>query len=438
MDKLEQNKNKIEQYAFEIMRLARDTITVKYRFFDSALANLTLKSKPGLCGFATDGQALYYDPNTLLTTYIDEPNIAVRVYLHVLLHCVFFHQFQYDRLNTQYWDLATDIAVENIILEMDLPAATLTRDGEALDRISKLKKWVHNLTAEKLYREFMVNNPSDDAERAYRRLFTIDVHDGWHSVREEEQELIITEEQWKKITERIKTELKAFSKDTTGSESLDNNLEEVTRERYNYRDILERFTVLGEEMTINDEEFDYIYYTYGLNTYGNLPLIEPLEYKETHKVREFVVAIDTSASCRGNIVRAFLRKTYEILKSSENFFNKVNVHIIQCDAQVRSDTKITCDAEFEEFIENGKITGFGSTDFRPVFDYVDRLLLQGEFENLKGLIYFTDGYGIYPQKMPSYDVIFAFLNEDETRGPVPNWAIKVVLEEEGLDEITGN
>ena len=67
-----------------------------------------------------------------------------------------------------------------------------------------------------------------------------------------------------------------------------------------------------------------------------------------------------------------------------------------------------------------------------MFEYVNGLKERGEFENLKGVIYFTDGYGIYPEQMPSYDVIFAFLNEDEYRAPVPPWSMKVVLEEENI------
>lgn len=31
--------------------------------------------------------------------------------------------------------------------------------------------------------------------------------------------------------------------------------------------------------------------------------------------------------------------------------------------------------------------------------------------------------------MPDYDVIFAFLNEDEMRQPVPAWAMKVIIED---------
>ncbi|MDE6699857.1 MAG: hypothetical protein K2K10_02420, partial [Acetatifactor sp.] len=101
---------------------------------------------------------------------------------------------------------------------------------------------------------------------------------------------------------------------------------------------------------------------------------------------------------------------------------------------VQSDTKITCDEDFETFMKYGKLTGFGATDFRPVFVYLDELRAKGEFENLRGLIYFTDGYGIYPEHMPDYDVIFAFLDEDENRAPTPPWSLKVILESEELEE----
>ena len=85
-------------------------------------------------------------------------------------------------------------------------------------------------------------------------------------------------------------------------------------------------------------------------------------------------------------------------------------------------------SNFDDFIKNGKLTGFGATDFRPVFAYVEQLKQEGEFENLKGLIYFTDGYGVYPERMPDYDVIIAFLDEDEHRAPVPSWAMKVIID----------
>lgn len=433
MNETGSKQTQIKQYARKLMQLAKDTITVRFRFFDNALTKLPFEEKPGIGGFFMDGSHIYYDPASLLVTYLEEPNVAVRAYLHILMHCIFSHTFQYEKKNPDYWDLAVDIAVENIILEMDLPMASLSRDNEERNQITKIRKWVPQLTAEKIYREFLVNGLSKEAETNYKKLFSVDQHESWRKPAVQEN-FEVTEEDWKKISERIKTELKTFSKDFQNSDSLQNNLEEATKQRYDYRAILERFAVSGEEIHINDDEFDYIYYTYGLQTYGNLPLIEPLEYKEVKKVREFIIAIDTSASCRGNIVKAFLRQTYDILKNTENFFHSIHVHIIQCDNTIQSDTIIRQEEDFIEFMKHGKLTGFGGTDFRPVFSYVDSLKNKGEFENLKGLIYFTDGYGIYPEQMPDYDVIFAFLNDDTNRAPVPNWALPIIIEEEQIEE----
>ncbi len=422
---------KISALAGQVMGVARDDILVHLRFFDRALAGLGLKERKNIGCFAADGSTCFYDPVYVLKCYQENPKSVTRTYLHLLLHCIFFHQFQYERLDKDRWDLAADIAVENVILEMGFAGAALEEDEAAAGKLKMLKEDAGSLTAERIYRYFGKNPPSAREEEELRKLFARDVHSLWKPA----AQLEATKEQWEKISRRVKADLKSFTKAKSDMGSLLKNLEDAVRDRYDYGEILRRFMVMGEEIGVNDEEFDYVYYTYGLARYGNLPLIEPLEYKESTKVKEFVIAIDTSASCRGEIVKAFLNKTYSILKSGENFFHRINVHILQCDNQVRSDTKITCGEEFDAFLQSGKLTGGGATDFRPVFEYVDSLLAQREFENLKGLIYFTDGYGIYPERMRKYQVIFAFLGEDENRGPMPPWSMKVVLEEEGLEAV---
>ena len=128
----------------------------------------------------------------------------------------------------------------------------------------------------------------------------------------------------------------------------------------------------------------------------------------------------------------FLEETYGILTESENYFKKVNVHIIQCDEKVHSDVKITKQEELKEYMEHLDLYGEGGTDFRPAFAYVDELIKQQEFENLRGLLYFTDGYGIYPSKMPSYQTAFVFMQEDYTDVDVPVWAMKLIVEAEEI------
>lgn len=86
-------------------------------------------------------------------------------------------------------------------------------------------------------------------------------------------------------------------------------------------------------------------------------------------------------------------------------------------------------------MKEGQLEGFGSTDFRPVFTYVNNAIESGEFENLKGLIYFTDGYGVYPDRKPpyNYDTAFVFLEDDFEKPPTPPWAIKLVLPAEDIE-----
>ena len=424
MEERDGRQAEIRELAAQVLALARDNILVSMRFLDVALMELEWQEKGDIGGVSTDGSTVWYDARYILRLYKQDPRLVTRTMLHLLLHCVFFHSFAYDKVERELWDLAADMAVESVILEMGLPMAVVDTDLEAENKLRIWREDVGSLTAERIYK-YMRQSPITPRERQELiRLFYRDGHSRW----EPAQEIQMTPEQWRKISERVKADLKSFTKSRTNTQELEKNLVEATRDRYDYSAILKRFTVMGEDLTVNDEEFDYIYYTYGLERYGNMPLIEPLEYKDAKKVKEFVIALDTSASCRGPVVKEFLNKTYSILKGTENFFTRINVHIIQCDNEVQSDTKITCDEDFQAFLAHGRLQGFGATDFRPVFDYVDSLLEQGEFENLRGLIYFTDGYGIYPERMPGYDVIFAFLEEDEMRQPVPPWSMKVVIE----------
>lgn len=424
----EDRQAQIRNIAGEVMRLAHDGILINMRFLDVALSKLKVECREQTGAHLFDGAVLHYDPVLLLRQYKTAPHYAARLYLHTLLHCIFYHGLGADKLNRNYWDIATDIAVEHTILDMGLHLTVLPSDDLLLNRLDILAKQAGGLTAEKLYRFFRIEEPSQKAMEEWHKLCHYDEHIYW----DRQEELELSQAEWRRISERIKADLKSFSKDKNSAESMEQNLKEATRERYDYTDFLRKFMVMGETVQVNDDEFDYIYYTYGLNTYGNMPLVEPLEYKDSNKIKDFVIALDTSASCRGELVRAFLQKTYNILQDGENFFSKINVHIIQCDSEVRQDTKITEHDEFDSFLEHGKLTGFGSTDFRPVFDYVELLREQQEFDNLKGLLYFTDGYGIYPEQMPDYDVAFVFLHEDDNAPKVPPWAIRIVLEEEEL------
>lgn len=243
--------------------------------------------------------------------------------------------------------------------------------------------------------------------------------------------------EWEDLAKEIEMNLETFSKewgDQAGS--LVSTLAFANRRTYDYTDFLRKFMTVTEQIRLNPDEFDYTYYTFGMDMYGNMPFIEPLEYKETETIRDFVIAVDTSESVSGPLVRKFIEHTFSILKESEDFSTDVNVHIIQADSKVQSDLKVQHVRDVDRLLRGFAVRGFGGTDFRPTFDYVDMLRLRGELTDMKGMIYFTDGFGQFPEKTPDYDVAFVFV-DDGTRElpPVPPWAVKIAIDERDIERL---
>ena len=455
---------KLNQLAKDVLHLSRNTLLVNLRFLDAALSQFELFPIEEST-LLTDGKHILYNPKHVLESYKTAKEIPVRDHLHIVMHCVFKHMYMDPTLNRPYWDLACDIAVENVITELNLKAVTTARERQQAQYIAAIKKELKYVTAEKIYSYLRQSVPDPNKIAQIRGLFYADNHEIWYmTVAEIEVRFGLSSgsgeeggqgqghgqgqgqsgseegglsaamaQVWQTIAERMQVDLETFGKKRgLLPGSMTQNLQAVNREKYDYTAFLKKFAVLGEAMKINDDEFDYIFYTYGLQLYEKMPLIEPLEYKEIKAIKEFVIAIDTSGSTSGEQVQRFVQKTYNILKSTESFFSKINLHFIQCDADIQEDKKITCQEDFDEYLKTMQIRGLGGTDFRPVFEYVEQLRKDKEFINLKGLIYFTDGYGEFPARKPDYDTAFVFIDDEYNNPNVPPWAIKLVLQKDEI------
>ena len=449
----EQRRQRQDELAREVLTLSRNTLLVDLRFLDMALSQFKLVPID-TSTLMTDGKHFFYHPSHVLETYISGKEIPVRDYLHIVLHCVFQHMYIAPTLEHPYWDLACDIAVENVITELGLKSVTTPRERMQAQYIAAIKQDLKHVTAERIYSYLRKTAPSASKIASIRGCFYADNHEIWYMTEEESEAAFGISAQsmrsgdemgsrsgnepktglamakvWQSISERMQVDLETFGKQRgLMPGDMTQNLAAVNREKYDYTVFLKKFAVMGEAMKINDDEFDHIFYTYGLQLYEKMPLIEPLEYKEVKAIREFVIAIDTSGSTSGELVQRFVQKTYNILKSTESFFSKINLHIIQCDAAIQEDQKITCQRELDEYLKTMQLHGLGGTDFRPVFEYVEALRKNKEFQNLKGLIYFTDGHGTFPAKKPDFDTAFVFVEDDYNDPDVPPWAIKLVLQ----------
>ena len=421
-----------------ILLQARSELYVNMKFLDVSLSSLGFEADWAREGLGTDGHLIYYGPDYLLGLYKRGRTLVNRGYLHMLFHCLFCHMYTRKDRDKGYWDLSCDIAMEYVIDGLYQKCVHVPRSALRREIYLRLEKALSEkgpvLTAERVYRALLEMELPERRLDMLKAEFFVDSHDLWE---QEDSPKIARSRQnkWNDNREKMQTEMETGSKDA--SEDNRSLLEEVqveNRERYDYSRFLQKFAVLKEEMQVDPDSFDYAFYTYGLSLYGNMPLIEPLESREVYRVEDFAIVIDTSMSCSGELVRRFLEETYDVLSETESYFKKVHLHIIQCDDAVQSDVLVTSQEELKAYMDDFQIRGSGGTDFRPAFEYVNGLKKSRQAASLKGLIYFTDGKGIYPVQAPSYDTAFVFIENMFSDESVPPWAMKVVLEEEQLME----
>ena len=427
-----------ENICRKILESSRNALYINMRYLDVALSSLAWEITTDIPRIGTDGLKIAYEPHYLADLYRENPMLVNRVYLHMVFHCIFRHLFRPCPEDRELWNLSCDMAVEALIDGMHHRSIRMGVHPFRRAVYDELRKTLKVLTAEGIYRELKKADYRPEQRARMVQEFCIDDHTYWPAPPEEEGPkpssplMAKLKKHWKDVSDRMQTELSIGREAGTEDGDLSDELAVENRERYDYRTFLKKFAILKEEMQIDPDSFDYVFYSYGLRMYGNMPLIEPQEWKETHKIEEFVIVIDTSMSCSGDLVRKFLEETYHILAETESFFRKVHIRILQCDDAVRADQLITTGEELKQYMDHLQLYGDGGTDFRPAFTYVQQLIDQGEFKNLKGLLYFTDGKGTFPRKRPPYDAAFILFREDYKEVSVPPWAIRLMLDEEDL------
>ena len=310
MDKSKDKSKRAEEIAVQILKYSRNELLVSLRFMDLALCKLEYKME-NLKSIATDGKYLYYNPRHVFRLYETGNAELNHSYLHTIFHCIFYHPFINKTIDyPALWDLACDIAVEGIMAELNMKQLDCTNGILINQEIANLKAKYGKLTAERLYRKFIASKIRDAEVARLQRIFAFDEHFIWYAQSSEDQEskskqnssgknkdrkdaqndsssskedaensgndagsadptsgnsdsltdAESTQEECQEISERVKVDIETSSKEWGDrSANLLQNITEVNRETYDYSEFLKKFSVMGEEMQINDDEFDYIF-----------------------------------------------------------------------------------------------------------------------------------------------------------------------------------
>lgn len=424
-----------EEMSVKIISFLQQELYLDLRFLKLALSALQPKADDRLHTFATDGAYLYYSKEQLLRVFQSNSRFLERAYLHSILHCIFSHLWIAGNRDRRLWNLACDIVTEYTIDEMDKPSTRRILSWSRQQVYERLRQEEQGISAAVVYRCLPEWIKTCGTKEELEKEFYTDDHSYWPTQKQQKQNpqmSAVLQKKWQKSARQTHMEQQKSDGETAGGEELLAGQIEAAKGRRSYHDFLKKFSRLQEELHCDMDEFDLNYYSYGLRLYGNLPLIEPLESREVYQIQEFVIAIDTSYSTSGELVSDFLKETFRILTQKSRFGVHSRILVIQCDNEVRRVEEITNEAQLTQFFAQFTIAGGGGTDFRPVFTYVNKLIEDGEIRHLNGLLYFTDGLGIYPKKRPDYKTAFLFLKEyDETK--VPPWAMRMKLEPEELE-----
>ncbi len=525
-----------------ILNEARTELYIHLRFMARALDSLGYTMDLATQSMGTDARTIHYNPNFVFALFLESPQKLDRLYLHILLHCIFRHMFSSDQYEDQaLWDLAADIQVESVLDSMDYDIINRPAYPFREEWYERLRAECRVLSAERIYHYFHLNKPDLDTLQQLTLEFHKCDHQFWKRMEDQKgggqpeipEDLLddtrtppdanagdpdaegsdatdtenpenpaaasdastppganagdpdadgsdatdtensdhpaaasnasdagnldnrpvagpdpdtppkngtgalarvdeaALDEQWKDTAERLQTELTTFgaeASDETGS--LAWVLAAQYRQETDFRDFLEKLTVLREVTHVDPDSFDYGYYNYGMEVYGNMPLIEENEFREERRISDLVIAIDTSASTGQGQVQRFLDETAAILRRRTNFFQRIRVHLILCDDRVQEDIVLTKPEEIEDYAAHFEMKGGYGTDFRPVFQYVEELRAQGALPELRGLMYFTDGHGPYPTKPTDYQTAFVFDPwADIDDQSAPDWSLKLYLKD---------
>lgn len=112
---------------------------------------------------------------------------------------------------------------------------------------------------------------------------------------------------------------------------------------------------------------------------------------------KLVVCIDSSGSIDGKLLSKFLAEVESIMNSFENF----EIDLLVADAKVHEHHILYAGDELSYTLKGG-----GGTNFENTFKYVDE-----NIDEVNLLLYFTDGFGKFPQEEPTYESVWV-LSED--------------------------
>lgn len=446
-----------EHLGYKIMNLAFANIKENLSHFSMAVKIFELVSVEEIREIATDGKHLFFNPHHVLSLYENYgANRIEYTIIHLIIHGYLGHFQDTSYVRKKPAWRVMDLAVEQIM------------DGLGYENQWACKKPEgYQTMGMSLYYKALQDNALAKRILAIGRKRVVDPHEYWWNrwkknasadtgnglqcgpgddADENAEEAKKVADQWEKAREYLldmqgehgdkadivhalisnhKKKVAGYGTETADS---DNFVTAVNKE-YSFADVFREFLVNRCSSKECPDYMDPMLYQYGLEMYGDVPLVEPLEEIEEVKLSNMVIAIDTSGSC-AEYTSSFLAQVISIFREISKNFTFENIYLMQCDCSIKNICEFSRVEELMEINHSMRMYGFGGTSFIPVFRWINTNLVE-QGKTVDCLLYLSDGEGSFPQEVVEYPTFFILPYVEGQGGDcIPDWIKKVYIEKQ--------
>ena len=376
---------------------ARIKLMLDEPYLASAVARFPLVNAAGMdwCNtMAVDGYYIYVNPDFCKT--LSTPEITF-VLAHEVMHCVLGHIDRRGQREPTMWNYAIDYATNLMLVEM----------GLKMPEIGLIDSKFIGMTAEDIYEEISKNIPQPSGGDGSRGSAGMSSDGrGWdlHVAPDDMRGQSVRAVDFPSAEERKRMRIsitQSMGRKGRGvfAGMMESEIHQAQGGQVPWRTLLSRFFtgLRRDDYRLMPPNKKHVWRGIYLPSIGS------------PGPSHIVLAVDTSGSMSDDDLADIMGEIDKLRSATQ-----CRLTLIQCDADIQ---KVE---EFDEYSGTSfaryRVLGRGGTSFKPVFKWINDQAAKGIY-HFDTLIYLTDGYGDFPDKPPSYPVLWIMTKNSRTDTP---------------------
>ncbi|MEA2111592.1 MAG: VWA-like domain-containing protein [Campylobacterota bacterium] len=358
---------------------AKAKLLVEYPYFGNLASRLELRESQNIQAFISDGVIFQYNSDYINELSDDELGFALS---NGALHAALSHENRRNERLSWLWQLASDHAINSMLIE----------NGMSEPKYINYQPRFDGMYAEEIYavlKDEIQNEEYDDES-----------NDTGFNEENKRQQQQMHEPNQNDAKEKNRPEMEVDN--VTKEEQWQQHLDKATQQALEGDELplgIERFVDISYMGKIDwRHELHSAIEKHFRSDYTQVPPSKKLLYSGIYlpslnsEMLRLAIAIDSSGSVDEELLSQFIAEVESLMM----LYPQHEVELFVCDSKIRSH-ETYCSGE----MLNVTIKGGGATDFRPVFEQIEKGMLVCNL-----LLYFSDTQGTFPLEAPNYETIW--------------------------------